>query len=63
MANVTYWQETYRITLGHLIMLESMNVIQDGCGCVRRSQYTTLKGLLQAKDGYLCIKRIMTPMD
>ena len=63
MANATSWQEMYKITLGHLIMLESMNMIQDHCGYVRRTQDTTLKGLLQAKDGYLCIKRIMTPMD
>lgn len=63
MTDGTFRQEMYKMNMEHLTMIELREVIKDHCGCVRRTQETTFKGLLQAKDGHLCLKRIMTPMD
>lgn len=58
MTDATSWQEMFMITLGH--MLESMKIDQRPLWLC--TEDTILKGLLQPKDGHLCIKRIMTPM-
>ena len=59
MTDAASWQEMFMITLGH-VMLESMKIDQRPLWLCPED--TILKGLLQPKDGHLCIKIIMIPM-